>query len=85
LSEISFEGEVAIVTGAGRGLARAYALELAQRGAAVMVNNIGTDESTATFWADTVASKIAAAAGEALASCHDVSTAVGGQALFDTI
>ena len=38
---IDFEGQVAIVTGAGRGLGRLYALELARRGAAVVVNDLG--------------------------------------------
>ena len=38
---IDFEGQVAVVTGAGRGLGRLYALELARRGAAVVVNDLG--------------------------------------------
>jgi NAD(P)-dependent dehydrogenase (short-subunit alcohol dehydrogenase family) len=50
VQKISFEGQVALITGAGRGLGRAYALELASRGAAVVVNNVleadGRDTAT---------------------------------------
>jgi NAD(P)-dependent dehydrogenase (short-subunit alcohol dehydrogenase family) len=66
---ISFEGRVAIVTGAGRGLGRAYALELARRGARVMVNDLGgaRDGSGQSDAAEAVAEEIRRAGGEALA------------------
>jgi len=80
MSSISFNEQVAIVTGAGRGLGRAYALELARRGARVVVNDIGRSPDGA-YRADLVAAEIAAAGGEALASRHDVATAQGGEEL----
>jgi NAD(P)-dependent dehydrogenase (short-subunit alcohol dehydrogenase family) len=67
---ISFEGRVAIVTGAGGGLGRAYALELARRGARVVVNDLGgaRDGSGSSDAAATVAEEIASAGGEAMAN-----------------
>jgi NAD(P)-dependent dehydrogenase (short-subunit alcohol dehydrogenase family) len=67
---ISFEGRVAIVTGAGGGLGRAYALELAKRGAKVVVNDLGgsrdgTGHSDAAL---KVVEEIEAAGGEALSN-----------------
>jgi len=67
---ISFENRVAIVTGAGGGLGRAYALELAARGARVMVNDLGgsRDGTGASDAAQAVAEEIRAAGGEAMAN-----------------
>lgn len=67
---ISFAGKVAIVTGAGGGLGREYALELARRGARVVVNDVGgardgTGQSDAAL---AVVEEIRAAGGEAMAS-----------------
>ncbi len=67
---ISFEGKVAIVTGAGGGLGREYALELARRGAKVVVNDLGgardgTGHSDAAL---KVVEEIKAAGGEAMSN-----------------
>lgn len=72
---ISFSGRVAIVTGAGGGLGRAYALELARRGAKVVVNDLGGTRSGigASDAAERVVAEILAAGGEAIAHGGSVS------------
>ncbi|HEX8655855.1 MAG TPA: SDR family oxidoreductase [Allosphingosinicella sp.] len=71
---ISFEGRVAIVTGAGGGLGRAHALELARRGANVVVNDLGAarDGSGASDAAERVVEEIRAAGGTAMANGSSV-------------
>jgi len=83
---IDFSGQAAVVTGAGRGLGRLYALELARRGASVVVNDLGGtmhgDGSDASV-ADEVVGAIRAAGGTAVASYDSVDTPEGGQAIVD--
>ena len=62
---IRLDGQVAIVTGAGQGLGRCHALALAERGAKVVVNDLG-DESGNSVHADAVVAEIEAAGGEAI-------------------
>ena len=81
---IDFSGRVALVTGAGAGLGRDYALALAARGAAVVVNDLGgaSDGSGAsTRAADLVVEEITKAGGQALANYDSVATAEGGTAM----
>ena len=81
---IDFHDQVAVVTGAGRGLGRLYALELARRGAAVVVNDLGTSmhgEGRDRGVADEVVAEITDAGGRAVASYDSVATAEGGAAI----
>jgi NAD(P)-dependent dehydrogenase (short-subunit alcohol dehydrogenase family) len=79
-----FDDQVAIVTGAGRGLGRVYALELARRGARVVVCDVGGTERGEAPWADTVVHDITRAGGTAVASHDSVATAAGGEAIVRT-
>ena len=84
---IDFSGQVAIVTGGGRGLGRLYALDLARRGAAVVVNDLGgsmSGDGADTSVADQVVAEIAKAGGVAVASHDSVASPEGGQAIVDT-
>src|SRR5439155_11726080 len=80
---IDFDGQVAIVTGAGRGLGRLYALDLAARGASVVVNDVGSamaGDGSDRRIADGVVAEIRAAGGIAVASYDSVVSPEGGQA-----
>ncbi|MGO9071775.1 SDR family NAD(P)-dependent oxidoreductase [Mycobacterium sp.] len=84
---IDFNGQVAIVTGAGRGLGRLYALELARRGAAVVVNDLGGSmhgDGADTSIADAVVDEIERAGGVAVASHDSVDSPDGGEAIVRT-
>jgi NAD(P)-dependent dehydrogenase (short-subunit alcohol dehydrogenase family) len=84
---ISLGGKVAVVTGAGRGLGRAYAELLAGRGARVVVNDLGTDVSgfgKDSTIAEEVADLIRSRGGGAIADDSDVSTPEGGSDLIAT-
>lgn len=82
MKSIAFDNKVAIVTGAGEGIGREYALDLAKRGAAVVVNDIGHDPDR-TRTADRVADEIKKAGGQAVASFDTVATMEGGRNIVD--
>jgi NAD(P)-dependent dehydrogenase (short-subunit alcohol dehydrogenase family) len=83
MSIIGFENRVAVVTGAGDGIGRDYALDLAKRGAKVVVNDIGHDADGKST-AQKVAEEIISAGGRAAASLDSVATMAGGQKIMET-
>jgi NAD(P)-dependent dehydrogenase (short-subunit alcohol dehydrogenase family) len=87
MSELRFDGRVAIITGAGGGLGREHALLLASRGASVVVNDLGGAQdgtgSSATP-AEKVVEEITAAGGTAVADANTVATPEGGAAIVQT-
>jgi NAD(P)-dependent dehydrogenase (short-subunit alcohol dehydrogenase family) len=79
-----FDGKVAIVTGAGRGIGRAEALLLAAEGAKVVVNDLGgasTGEGADTSPAQLVVDEIASNGGEAVANFDDIASWAGAESL----
>ena len=86
--EIRFDGRVAIVTGAGTGLGRVYALELARRGAKVVVNDLGGAPDGSGKGskkpADQVVAEIQALGGEAVANYDSVASVEGGEHIVRT-
>ncbi|MBV2182811.1 MAG: SDR family NAD(P)-dependent oxidoreductase [Castellaniella sp.] len=85
-ADFRYEGQVAIVTGAGSGLGRAYAKLLAARGARVVVNDIGVRQQvdgSSVSSAELTAQEIRNEGGEAVANTSSVATREGGQAIAD--
>jgi len=87
MSDLGFDGKVAIITGAGGGLGRQHALLLASRGALVVVNDLGgaidgtgSDKGAA----ERVVDEIKAAGGDAVADTNSVSTPEGGAGIVQT-
>ena len=84
-TSMRLDGRVALVTGAGRGLGRAYALELSRRGAAVVVNDPGVnprgDDAGDRAAADDVVAEIIAAGGRAVADYGSVADPVAASAM----
>ncbi len=81
-----FDGRVAVVTGAGRGLGRAYAMLLAAKGASVVVNDIGSNtqgQGEDLGPAQSVVEEIEAQGGVAVANTDTVATPEGGQAIIN--
>ncbi len=86
-SVIEFAGQAVVVTGAGRGLGRLYALDLARRGASVVVNDLGGSmdgDGADTSVADDVVEEIRSTGGVAVASYDSVDTPEGGAAIVET-
>ncbi|HEX6238017.1 MAG TPA: SDR family oxidoreductase [Acidimicrobiales bacterium] len=87
MADLGFDGKVAVITGAGGGLGRSHALELARRGARVVVNDLGGSVegtgSDATA-AQAVVDEITGAGGEAVANHDSVASPDGGAAIVQT-
>jgi NAD(P)-dependent dehydrogenase (short-subunit alcohol dehydrogenase family) len=86
MPDLRFDGRVAVVTGGGRGLGRAYAVLLASQGAKVVVNDPGSSiagDGTDAGPAQEVVREITAAGGDAVANTDSVTTPAGGTAIID--
>jgi len=87
MADIGFDGQVAIITGAGGGLGRSHALELARRGARIVVNDLGgslTGEGGDVGPAQKVVQELLDLGAEAVADTNSVATPAGGEAVVKT-
>lgn len=86
MTTVRFDNQVVIVTGAGGGLGRSYALDIARRGGAVVVNDLGGSvkgPGASSEAADRVVAEIKAAGGSAVANYDSVATRDGAQRIVD--
>ena len=86
-NELRFDGQVALITGAGGGLGKQYALLLAARGARIVVNDTGgsvAGDGSNIEAAHAAAEEIRRQGGQAVADTHSVTSPEGGQAIVDS-
>jgi NAD(P)-dependent dehydrogenase (short-subunit alcohol dehydrogenase family) len=86
-NDLRFDEQVAVITGAGGGLGKQYALLLASRGARIVVNDIGgsvTGDGASSEAANAVAEEICQRGGQAVADSQSVTSPAGGEAIIDT-
>ncbi len=87
MNELRFDDRVIIVTGAGSGLGRSHALELARRGGKLVINDLGggvDGQGSGSAAADLVVKEIEEAGGTAVPNYDSVSTPEGGEAIVQT-
>jgi NAD(P)-dependent dehydrogenase (short-subunit alcohol dehydrogenase family) len=86
MDELRFDGQAVVVTGAGRGMGREYALLFAERGAKVVVNDLGSSmlgDGSESSPADEVVDTIVARGGIAVANYESIATSEGSKAVVD--
>ena len=86
MSEIRYDGRVAVITGAAGGLGRSHAIALARRGCALVLNDLGggpRGDGGDRAPAELVAEEVQALGAEAIANADDIGSAAGGQAVIE--
>jgi NAD(P)-dependent dehydrogenase (short-subunit alcohol dehydrogenase family) len=84
MKSIGFESRVVVISGAGRGLGRSYALEIARRGGAVVVNDLGAATDGSKAAAENVVEEITTIGGRAVADYNSVASEEGAAAVIQT-